>query len=131
MAIGISVITATWNSAGTVAECLDSVARQRWQDREHVVIDGASRDGALAILESHRDRLALLVSEPDQGIYDALNKGIARARGDVIGFPHADDLFEDDEALSRVAAAFANPDSNASLQTSYVSRKILINTKRN
>ena len=109
MTIRISVITATWNSADTVAGCLDSVAHQRWQHREHVVIDGGSRDGTLAILESSREQLATLVSEPERGIYDALNKGIARASGDVIGFLHADDMFGEDDALARVAAAFENP----------------------
>jgi glycosyltransferase len=94
-------------------DCLDSVARQRWHAREHVVIDGASRDGTLAILESHRYRLAMLVSEPDRGIYDALNKGIAHAKGDVIGFLHADDVFGDVDALSRVAKAFADPTVDA------------------
>lgn len=105
----ISVVTATWNCAGTVAGCMASVARQRWPRREHVVIDGASRDGTLEILEAHRGQLAVLVSEPDRGIYDALNKGLQRARGDVVGFLHADDFYADDGVLERVAAAFADP----------------------
>lgn len=105
----ISVITATWNCAGTVGECLASVAGQSYPEREHIAVDGASSDGTAAILESHRAGLAALVSEPDQGIYDALNKGIARATGDVLGLLHADDVYEDSDVLARIAAAFADP----------------------
>ena len=105
----ISIITATRNCADTIADCLASVAGQSYPDREHLVIDGASTDGALAILEAHRAQLTLLISEPDRGIYDALNKGIARASGEVIGFLHADDLYADPQVLARIAAAFADP----------------------
>ena len=79
----ISVVTATWNCATTLGDCLDSVAAQSHPDREHIVIDGASQDGTLAQLQARRSQLAVLLSEPDRGIYDALNKGIARATGDV------------------------------------------------
>ncbi|MDG4597914.1 MAG: glycosyltransferase family 2 protein [Candidatus Contendobacter sp.] len=105
----ISVITVTRNCADTVAECLASVAGQSYLDREHIVIDGASTDGTLAMLDAHRAQLAVLVSEPDCGIYEALNKGIARASGEVIGFLHADDRYADDQVLSRIAAVLANP----------------------
>jgi glycosyltransferase involved in cell wall biosynthesis len=74
---------------------------------ELVVIDGASTDGTQAVLEGYRDRLGVFVSERDKGIYDALNKGLARATGDVIGFLHADDLLADASVLTRVAAAIA------------------------
>ena len=109
MSLKISVVTAVFNRAGTVAEALASVQGQTWPQVEHVVIDGASTDGTLPILQAHQAQLAALVSEPDQGIYDALNKGIRRASGDVVGFLHADDLFESPDSLARVAAAFANP----------------------
>ena len=105
----ISIITATWKCAGTIADCLASVAGQSYPDREHLVIDGASTDGTLAILEAHRAQLAVLISEPDRGTYDALNKGIARASGEVIGFLNADDLYADPEVLARIATAFADP----------------------
>ena len=105
----ISIITATWNCADAIADCLASVAGQSYPDREHIVIDGASTDGALAVLEAHRAQLAVLISEPDRGIYDALNKGIARASGEVIGFLHADDCYADAEVLACIAAAFADP----------------------
>ena len=76
---------------------------------EHIVIDGGSTDGSLPILQAHGAQLAALVSEPDKGIYDALNKGIRRATGDVVGFLHADDLYETPESLAQVAAAFDDP----------------------
>jgi len=110
MTLKISIVTATWNCASTVGDCLDSVAAQTWTEREHVVIDGASRDATVAVLEARHARIAVLVSEPDQGIYDALNKGIAHASGDVVGFLHADDVYASPDVLARVAEAFADPD---------------------
>ncbi|MFE8033764.1 glycosyltransferase, partial [Thiohalocapsa marina] len=89
--------------------CLDSVAGQSYANREHIVIDGGSTDGTLAVLESRRDQLAVLVSEPDGGTYFGLNKGIAQATGEVVGLLHADDVYADREVLARVAAAFADP----------------------
>jgi len=109
----ISIITATRNCASTIADCLASVAGQSYPDREHIVIDGASTDGTLAVLEAHRAQLAVLISEPDQNPYDAINKGIARASGEVIGFLHADDRYADAEVLARIAAAFADPTVDA------------------
>ncbi len=103
----ISVITAVRNNHGTVGAALDSVLAQSHADVEMVVIDGASTDGTLQVLQRYRDRIAVLVSEPDSGIYDALNKGLAHASGDVIGFLHADDLLADSGVLTDVAAAFA------------------------
>jgi glycosyltransferase involved in cell wall biosynthesis len=77
------------------------------------VIDGGSTDGSLAILDQHKSRIAKIVSEPDGGLYDALNKGIRQASGDVIGFMHADDEFATPHALARVAQAFEDPDIGA------------------
>lgn len=102
----ISVITVTRNCAATVAECLASVAAQTYPHREHVVVDGASTDSTLAILTAHTQQLSVLKSEPDAGIYDALNKGISLARGDVVGFLHADDLYARPNVLAQIAAAF-------------------------
>lgn len=123
----ISVITATWNCGITVADCLTSVAVQSYTNREHVLIDGASRDDTLRLLQAHREQLAVLVSEPDRGIYDALNKGIARASGDVIGFLHADDVFAGPDVLARVAAAFADPTVSAVYGDLQYVRKVDVN----
>nr|WP_226467057.1 glycosyltransferase family 2 protein [Hydrogenophaga taeniospiralis] len=102
-------MTATWNCATTVADCLASVDGQTHPHIEHVVVDGASTDGTLGLLQAHRAQLAELRSEPDRGIYDALNKGLALATGDVLGFLHADDLYAHPGVLAQVAAAFENP----------------------
>lgn len=113
MAIKISIITATYNCATTLPDAFDSVADQTYQNREHVLIDGASTDGTLALLESRRGQISTLISEPDKGIYDALNKGIANSSGDVVGFLHADDVYADSHVLERIAEAFADPSVTA------------------
>lgn len=107
--IKISVITVCYNSAETIADALHSVANQTWPEVEHIVIDGASTDGTQAVIARHGDKVAQVVSEPDAGIYDAMNKGICRSSGDVIGFVNADDMFADDQVLCRVAATFEDP----------------------
>lgn len=111
--VKVSVITATRNCARTLPDCLASVSGQSYRDVEHLVIDGASRDGTLEILEANREQLAVSLSEPDRGIYDALNKGLARSTGDVIGFLHADDVFGGRDALARLAQAFEDPSVSA------------------
>jgi glycosyltransferase involved in cell wall biosynthesis len=113
MSLHISVITAVFNRAATLGESLRSVHAQRGPEIEHIVIDGGSTDGSLAILDQHKSRIAKIVSEPDGGLYDALNKGIRHASGDVIGFMHADDEFATPHALARVAQAFEDPDIGA------------------
>jgi glycosyltransferase len=105
----ISIITAVHNNRDTIAQALDSVLAQDHPNVELIVIDGGSTDGTLQVLQGYADRLAVLVSEPDRGIYDALNKGIARAGGEVVGFLHSDDLFADEAVLSRISSAFADP----------------------
>ena len=103
----VSIVAVVRNAAGTIEECLQSVASQSHVDVEHIVIDGASTDGTMDVVDRHRDQLAVVVSEPDRGIYDAMNKGIAVATGDVIGTLNADDRYADTGVLARVTAAFA------------------------
>jgi glycosyltransferase involved in cell wall biosynthesis len=109
----ISVITAVRNRVATVGEALDSVQSQSWADVEHVVIDGVSTDGTLELLETRRREIAVLVSERDSGIYDALNKGLNLATGDVIGLMHSDDIYADKHVLADIAAAFDDPEIDA------------------
>lgn len=99
----ITVITVCFNSAGTIERALRSVASQDWPKVEHIVIDGGSTDGTQSIIDRHRECLAVVVSEPDKGIYDAMNKGIGRATGDIVCFLNADDAYADQGVLSRVA----------------------------
>lgn len=103
------MITATFNRAATVAEAVESVKNQTHREMEHLVIDGASSDDTVAEVRRVAEDRLTLVSEPDQGIYDALNKGIALASGDVIGLLHSDDVFAAPDVLERVAEAFADP----------------------
>ncbi len=107
----ISIVTVCYNSGAHLADALRSVDSQTWHDREHVVVDGASTDDTAAILAAHADPRRSVVSEPDAGIYDAMNKGLLRASGDVVGFLNADDMLADDEVIAEVARSFiANPD---------------------
>jgi glycosyltransferase involved in cell wall biosynthesis len=98
----VSVITVCYNNAQTLERALQSVVGQDWPDVEHVVIDGGSTDGTVDILERFRSRLACVVSEPDKGIYDAMNKGLARSTGDVVCFLNADDRYASSGVLSKV-----------------------------
>lgn len=100
----ITVITVAFNAASTIADTLESVASQTYHHVEHVVVDGASTDGTMAVIERHGKHVARLVSEPDRGIYDAMNKGLRLATGEVIGFLNADDVYADPDVLARVSA---------------------------
>lgn len=102
----ITVITVAYNSAATIGDTMNSVARQTYQDIEHLVIDGASKDQTLEVVNRQGTTRTRVISEPDKGIYDAMNKGLGNATGDIIGFLNADDLFADEQVLARVARAF-------------------------
>jgi glycosyltransferase involved in cell wall biosynthesis len=113
MPLHISVITAVCNRVGTIAESVASVHGQTWRNVEHIVVDAASTDGTLEVLDQYRGGIGKLISEPDEGVYDALNKGIRHATGDVIGFMHADDAYASPHVLERVARAFEDPSVTA------------------
>jgi len=103
-----SIITVCYNSANTIADTLQSVSGQKNVNVEHVLVDGASTDATLQIIKRYADS-ATLVSEPDIGIYDAMNKGIRLASGDIIGTLNADDFYRDDHVLEDVAKVFLDP----------------------
>ena len=102
----ISVITATWNSAKTVEDTLRSFSSQNYDNTEYIVVDGASSDNTVDIVKSSGVNVDVLLSEKDKGIYDALNKGIKLASGDVVGFLHSDDVYANESVLERIANAF-------------------------
>jgi len=112
----ISIITATWNAAATLPDNLACIAGQT-TPVEHLLIDGASTDGTLEMIKEycsapltpHPSRLTRFISEPDQGIYDAMNKGIALATGEIIGILNADDFYADNTVLAKVARVFEDP----------------------
>jgi glycosyltransferase involved in cell wall biosynthesis len=89
----VTVITVCYNSEATIQKAIDSVAQQTWPSIEHIVIDGASRDGTVAIVHRNLSKLAHFVSEPDTGVYEAMNKGLKRATGDVVAFLNSDDVY--------------------------------------
>ena len=103
------MVTAVYNRADTIEQALDSVHAQTWPHIEYVVIDGGSTDGTLQILNDRREMISVLVSEPDSGIYDALNKGFSHSTGDIIGLMHSDDFYADERVLERVSEAFDDP----------------------
>ena len=113
VAVKVSLITVCRNAAPVIAGTMESIHAQTHPHIEHIVIDGASTDGTVELLHGHRDRPAVLVSEPDKGIYDAMNKGLRRATGDVIGFVNAGDLLMAPDTIARVAAAFARSGADA------------------
>lgn len=109
----VSLITVCRNAAPVIEETLKSVREQTHSDIEHILIDGASTDGTMERLGRHRDRIAVLVSEPDDGIYDAMNKGLRLATGDVIGFVNAGDLLMTPYVIAQVAEAFEGSGADA------------------
>lgn len=104
----ISIVTVAYNAAHTIGDTLASVAAQTHPDIEHIVVDGASTDGTLAVVARQGGHVARLISEPDKGIYDAMNKGLRVATGDVIGLLNADDVYADDGVLARVASTMTH-----------------------
>jgi glycosyltransferase involved in cell wall biosynthesis len=100
----VSIITVVYNGAATIASAVDSVVAQDHSDIEYIVIDGGSKDNTVEIVQSYGDKIAVLVSEKDKGIYDAMNKGLARATGDVIGILNSDDFYIDTDVISSVVA---------------------------
>jgi len=106
-----SIITVVYNNHRTIADALESVLGQDYRPLDYFIIDGDSTDGTLEVIKRYEDRLKKIVIEPDEGIYDALNKGIRLAQGDVIGLLNSDDLYIDSQVLTKVAAIFqSQPD---------------------
>ncbi len=98
----VSVITAVLNGVETIEDCLKSVHSQTYPYIEHIIIDGGSRYGTLEVIEKYRDKIAKLVSEQDRGIYDAMNKGLRLATGDIIGILNSDDIYVDEFIMENV-----------------------------
>lgn len=108
----ISIITATYNSAATVNDTLACIAGQDYSNVEHIIVDGLSKDETLSIVSGY-PHVSKVLSEKDKGIYDAMNKGVALATGDVIGILNSDDFYCSPHVLSLVMAAFADPTVDA------------------
>ncbi|HBP4252041.1 TPA: glycosyltransferase, partial [Escherichia coli] len=109
----ISIITATYNSEKTLLDTLLSLEKQTHPDIEYIVVDGASKDNTIELIKSNCTRVSKIICEPDHGIYDALNKGIQAASGDVIGFLHSDDLLAYDDVIADIAKTFESTGCDA------------------
>lgn len=106
----ISIVTVCYNSAETIRDTIESVLSQTYLDIEYVIVDGASKDATLRIVKEYEGRIAKFISEPDKGIYDAMNKGIQAATGDVVGILNSDDFFEHPGVIEQVVGVFkGNP----------------------
>lgn len=104
----ISIITVTYNSSKTIADTITSVYNQSYQNIEHIIVDGNSKDDTLKIVKNLPNRVEKIISEPDKGIYDAMNKGIKIATGDIVGILNSDDFYHKNDIIELIAKAFEN-----------------------
>ena len=102
----VSIITVVWNNKDTIKDAIDSVLIQTYKDIEYIIIDGASIDGTIEIIKSYGDKITKFISEPDKGLYDAMNKGIKLATGDVVGILNSDDFYIDEFVIEKVVRTF-------------------------
>ena len=110
----ISIITVSYNSENCIESCINSVINQSYKNIEYISIDGLSTDNTLKVIKKYSKYISVIISEPDLNIYDAMNKGIKIAKGEIIGFLHSDDLYTNNEVLSKVANVFRqNPSLDA------------------
>lgn len=127
----VSIITIVYNNKDCIKDSIESVLSQCYKDVEYIIIDGGSSDGTKDVISSYVSSISNYTSEKDNGLYDALNKGISKATGDIIGILHSDDLFYDENSLLNVMEAFN--DSKADLVYAkgiYVKRNDLSKVKR-
>jgi glycosyltransferase involved in cell wall biosynthesis len=102
----VSIITISYNSAETIEDTIKSVVSQDYPNIEYIIIDGASKDTTLSIVDKYKDKIAKVISEKDKGIYDAMNKGVQNATGDIIGILNSDDYYYDTTVISEVVRLF-------------------------
>jgi len=108
MSLKVTIITVVYNAVNTILDCVESVSMQDYPNIEHIVVDGGSSDGTLEILRDNSRKLSHLISGPDEGLYDAMNKGLVFATGDIVGFLNADDLYANEYIISDYVRAFEN-----------------------
>jgi glycosyltransferase involved in cell wall biosynthesis len=109
----ISIITVCYNGGKTIEKTIQSVLSQTYENIEYIIIDGQSKDNTLEIINRYRNKISKLVSEKDQGMYDALNKGITLATGDIVGILNADDVFASNNIVTEIGNSFKNSDADA------------------
>ena len=104
--LSVSILTVTYNSVKTISDTINSVLSQTYQNIEYIIIDCSSADGTIELVQLYGKRISKFVSEPDNGIYDAINKGIKIATGDIIGILNSDDFFYDDFVIEKIVKSF-------------------------
>lgn len=107
----VSIVTVVYNCSETIQGCIESVLNQDYEDVEYIIVDGCSNDGTLDVIEKYKSQLGQFISEKDKGIYDAMNKGIKLATGDVVGILNADDFFYSKDTISKIVASFESDGS--------------------
>lgn len=122
----ISIITVSFNSRQTIEDTIESVFEQDYENLEHIIIDGGSNDGTLEVLKKHSNKIHLWVSEKDDGIYDAMNKGILMCNGDVVGILNSDDVYSSNKTISTIMHYFNTKPSTEIVfgNINYVSRTL-------
>jgi glycosyltransferase len=119
----VSIITTSWNSEDTILDTITSVNDQAYANIEHIVVDGGSIDGTLALISQHGNRVREIISEDDDGVYDAMNKGLSMATGDIIGFLNSDDVLASKDVISNIVQEFKRTGADAVYgDLEYVSR---------
>lgn len=127
----VSVITIVYNNKSSISTCIESVLSQSYDNIEHIIVDGNSTDGTQTVVEKYGDKIAKFVSEKDNGLYNALNKGIKMATGDIIGILHSDDLYFDKNTVSDVVEHFKTTQADLVYGSGlYVEKNNIKNTKR-
>jgi len=107
----ISIITVVYNGEAYLRDCIESIIHQSYPNVEYIIVDGDSTDGTLSIIEEYKMHVHQLISEPDQGLYDAINKGIAMASGEIVGILNADDMLADRNVIEQIAESFIQDSS--------------------
>ena len=109
----ISIITVCYNSQDTLEDTIQSVLNQDYQNIEYIIVDGKSTDNTLKIIEKYQDKITKVISEPDKGLYDAINKGIKNASGEIVGIINSDDVLAYKSAVSDIAQTFEQQNCDA------------------
>lgn len=120
----ISIITVAYNAEKTIKDTIESVLSQTHPDIEYIIIDGLSKDSTMEIVKSYQNKIHTVVSEADNGLYDAMNKGLNLATGDIIGILNADDIFNNNTVLEKVAKLFVNNIDGVYADLTYVSEDL-------
>ena len=123
----VSIITITYNSEATLKDTIESVVNQSYNDIEYIIVDGKSTDNSLSIIESYKDKISKVISEKDKGLYDALNKGIALATGDLIGIIHSDDFYTNNFVIEKIVKSIEENNSDAVYADLYYVDKVYTN----